>query len=114
MSHTGPLDVNMSNVMFLEPNPVSNLVARPISSTSLEVMWSYPQDAQRNYTYLVQAYSDTGVVFNATVSENSTEISGLEPGTRYNIGVKVIASAGSESTEEKSYSYTSKALQSNI
>lgn len=114
MSHTGPLDVNMSNVMFLEPNPVSNLTARPIDSTSLEVMWLYPQDAQRNYTYLVQAYIDTGVVFNATVSENSTEISGLEPGTRYNISVKVIASAGSESTEEKSCSYTSKALQSNI
>lgn len=104
----------MSNVMFLVPNPVLNLVASPINSTSVEVMWSYPQDAQRNYTYLVQAYNDTGVVFNATVNGNRTEISGLEPGTRYNISVRVIAPAGSESTEEQSYCYTSKAIQSNI
>lgn len=104
----------MSNVMFLVPNPVLNLVASPINSTSVEVMWSYPQDARHDYTYLVQAFSDTRVVFNATVSENSTEISDLEPGTRYNISVKAIASARSESTEEQTYSYTSKALQSNI
>lgn len=100
--------------MFLVPNPVLNLVASPVNSTSVEVMWSYPQDAQRDYTYLVQARNDIGVVFNATVNENSTEISNLEPGTRYNISVKAIASAGSESTEEHTYSYTSKYLQSNI
>lgn len=104
----------MSCVMFLVPNPVLNLVASPITSTSVKVTWSYPQDAQRNYTYLVKACNDTGVVFNATVNENSTEISDLEPGTRYNISVKVIAPTGSESTEEQTYSYTSKALQSNI
>lgn len=104
----------MSNVMFLVPNPVLNLIASPINSTSVEVMWSHPQDPQGNYTYLVQACNDTELVFNATVNENSTEISDLEPGTRYNISVKTIASAESESTEEQTYSYTSKALQSNI
>lgn len=97
-------------VIFLVPNPVLNLVANPKSTTSVFVEWSDPQGAQIYYKYLVQTYSTTGAMFNTTVSNNSTDVRDLEPGTRYNINVTTIAAAGSESTVEQTFSYTSKAL----
>ncbi|XP_074490158.1 phosphatidylinositol phosphatase PTPRQ [Sebastes fasciatus] len=95
-----------SSVVFLEPNPVLNLVAIPKSTTSVNVKWSEPQGAQMYYTYLVQTYSTTGALFNITVSNNSTDVPDLEPGTRYNINVTTIAATGSESTVEQTFSYT--------
>lgn len=101
----------MSRTMFLVPNPVQNLQARPKNTTSVEVIWSYPREAQSDYRYQVQV---NGGQFNKTVDGNRTEISNLEPGTQYNIGVTVLAAAGSQSLEEQTYSYTSKTLHSNI
>lgn len=91
--------------MFLVPNPVSNLRASPKNTTCVEVTWSNPQDAQATYSYQVQA---DGREF--TVSANSILVPDLEPGTRYNVSVQVIALAGSQSTLEHTYSYTSKTL----
>ncbi len=91
------------------PNPVLNLVACPKSTTSVEVIWSDPQGARQYYTYLVQTYNTTGALFNTTVSNNRTDVPSLEPGTRYNINVTTIAAPGIESTEEQTFSYTSKA-----
>lgn len=90
---------------------MQNLRARPNSTTSVVVTWSYPLEAQSNYTYQVQV---NGELREETVDGNSTEISKLQPGTRYNISVVVLAAAGSQSTEEQTYSYTSKTLHSNI
>lgn len=87
-----------------------NLVAIPKSTTSVEVMWSYPQGVQPYYKYFVQTHNATGAQLNMTVSTNHTLILKLEPGTRYNIYVKTIAATGSESTVEQTYSYTSKTL----
>lgn len=97
--------------MFLVPNPVQNLRARPKNTTSMEVTWSYPREVQSDYRYQVQV---NGGQFNKTVDGNSTEISNLEPGTQYDISVIVLAAAGSQSTEEQTYNYTSKTLHSNI
>lgn len=97
--------------MFLVPNRVQNLRARPKNTTSMEVTWSDPREAQSDYRYQVQV---NGGQFNKTVDGNSTEISNLEPGTQYNIGVIVLAAAGSQSLEEQTYNYTSKTLHSNI
>ncbi|XP_059191053.1 receptor-type tyrosine-protein phosphatase eta isoform X2 [Centropristis striata] len=90
---------------FTLPNPVLNLVASPKSTTSVTVEWSYPQGAQSYYRYLVY-YSTAGEVNNVNISSNSTDVTGLEPGTRYNINVSTIAAAESESTMEQTFSYT--------
>lgn len=91
------------------PNPVLDLVASPNSITSVKVKWSYPQDAQLYYKYIVQTYNPTGtLVNNKTVSDNSTDVPDLEPGTRYNISVTTIAAQGSESMAEQTFTYTSK------
>lgn len=95
----------MSCTLFLEPHAVLNLQARPINTTSVEVTWSYPNEAKTNYTYWVQV---AGGHFNDRVDGNSIEVSNLEPGTRYNVSVTVIAAAGGSSTEEQTYTYTSK------
>lgn len=103
--------LNASCTLFPEPHPVLNLQARPKSTTSVEVTWSYPSEAKTNYTYWLQV---AGGQFNDSVDGNSTEISNLEPGTRYNISVTVRAAAGSHSTEAHTHTFTSKTLHSNI
>ncbi|KAK9516915.1 hypothetical protein VZT92_024823 [Zoarces viviparus] len=94
------------NSAFTLPNPVLNLTASPKSTTSIKVMWSAPLDAKMYYKYLVQTYRSTGEPFNTTVSNNSTDVIDLEPGTRYNINVTTMAAEGSESTVEQTFSYT--------
>ncbi|XP_042268585.1 receptor-type tyrosine-protein phosphatase eta isoform X4 [Thunnus maccoyii] len=97
----------VSNSAYTRPNPVLNLVASPKSTTSVKVKWSYPQEAQPYYVYVVQTYNSTGtLVDNKTVSNKSTDVHDLEPGTRYNITVTTIAAQGSESTAEQTFSYT--------
>ncbi|XP_010764284.1 receptor-type tyrosine-protein phosphatase eta-like, partial [Notothenia coriiceps] len=97
----------VQNTSFTLPNPVLNLEASPKSTTSVKVSWSQPQEAWSYYEYLVQAYKTTGeLVFNITVSNNSADVTSLEPGNRYNINVTTIAAAGSESTAEQTFSYT--------
>lgn len=101
----------MSCTLFLDPHPVLNLHARPKNTTSVEVTWSYPYEAMSNYKYWVQV---AGGQFSDQVDGNSTEISNLEPGTLYNISVIVMATAKSNSTEERTHTYTGKTLHSNI
>ncbi|KAK1887148.1 Receptor-type tyrosine-protein phosphatase eta [Dissostichus eleginoides] len=97
----------VQNTSLTLPNPVLNLEASPKSTTSVKVSWSQPQETWSYYEYLVQAYNTTGeLVFNITVSNNSTDVTSLEPGNRYNINVTTIAAAGSESTVEQTFSYT--------
>ncbi|KAI4825979.1 hypothetical protein KUCAC02_021638, partial [Chaenocephalus aceratus] len=97
----------VQNASLTLPNPVLNLEASPKSTTSVKVSWSQPQEAWSYYEYLVQAYKTTGeLVFNITVSNNSADVTSLEPGNRYNINVTTIAAAGSESTMEQTFSYT--------
>lgn len=90
-----------------------NLIASTKSTTSVEVMWTYPQGAKPNYKYFVEIYNDMGDLLNKTVTLSSTNFSNLEPGTKYSINVTTVV-AGSYSTEEKTFSYTSKALQSKL
>ncbi|XP_068169430.1 receptor-type tyrosine-protein phosphatase eta-like [Antennarius striatus] len=97
----------VNNSTFTLPNPVLNLAASPKSTTSVEVKWSYPLGAQSYYKYLVQTFSAVEEeVFMAAISINSTDVPNLEPGSRYIIKVRTIASTGSESMEEQTYSYT--------
>lgn len=87
---------------FLGPNPVLNLVASPISTSSLEVQWSYPQEARSHYKYLVSVANNE-----TTVDTNHTKIQNLSAGTKYRIVVKT-TTLDSESTEEETYASTSK------
>ncbi|XP_054475501.1 tenascin-X-like isoform X1 [Anoplopoma fimbria] len=93
------------NSTFTRPNPVLNLAASPESTTSIKVSWSDPPEAKSYYKYLV-TYSATGALFNTTVSNNSIDVTNLEPGTRYSINVTTIAAEGSESMVEQTFSYT--------
>ncbi|XP_054633086.1 receptor-type tyrosine-protein phosphatase eta isoform X4 [Dunckerocampus dactyliophorus] len=92
---------------FTMPNPVLNLAARPLNTTSIKVAWSYPQEVKAEYTYCVQTYNAKGtLVKELKVSDNSTHVPDLEPGTRYNVSVTALAAAGSESTAEQTFTYT--------
>ncbi|XP_075944930.1 receptor-type tyrosine-protein phosphatase eta-like [Anarhichas minor] len=91
---------------FTMPNPVLNLTASPKSTTSIKVIWSAPLDAKLYYKYLVQTYNTTGELFNTTVNNNSTDVTELEPGTRYDINVTTMAAEGSVSTVEQTFGYT--------
>lgn len=95
--------------VFVVPNPVVNLVARPYSTTSVKVEWSDPVGRQGTYTYLVETYNATDVLVNSTrVSSNNTEVQNLEPGSRYSFRVTTIAAPESQSSVENTSSYTSK------
>ncbi|GLD60175.1 receptor-type tyrosine-protein phosphatase eta-like isoform X4 [Lates japonicus] len=103
------------NSTFTLPNPVFNVVASPKSTTSVEVKWSYPEGAQSYYQYLIKICNATGPSVKKKVYINNTiDIFDLEPGTRYNISVKTIAALGSESTEEKTFTYTMPSAVTNL
>ncbi|XP_062418961.1 receptor-type tyrosine-protein phosphatase eta [Pungitius pungitius] len=91
---------------FTLPNPVQNLSASPNSTTSIKVKWLAPQEAKSYYRYLVQTNNATGLLFKTTVTNTSTEVTNLQPGTRYDIRVTTIAGEGSQSTVESTFSYT--------
>ncbi|XP_056244328.1 tenascin-X isoform X2 [Seriola aureovittata] len=90
---------------FTLPNPVLNIAAHPKSTTSIRVEWSYPLGAQSYYIYLITTYS-TNASQTCLTSNNSKDIVGLKPGTRYNISVITRIEPGIESTEEQTFNYT--------
>ncbi|XP_050929430.1 receptor-type tyrosine-protein phosphatase eta isoform X11 [Lates calcarifer] len=102
------------NSAFTLPNPVLNVVASPKSTTSVVVKWSYPEGAQSYYQYLIKICNAAGPSVNKTVVNNSIDVFDLEPGTRYNISVKTRAAPGSESTEEKTFTYTMPSAVTNL
>ncbi|XP_061677448.1 receptor-type tyrosine-protein phosphatase eta-like isoform X2 [Syngnathoides biaculeatus] len=106
----GPQNL-MSSVVhrsaYTLPNPVVNLVSSPFNATSIKVAWSSPYGVQTYYEYLVQTYKSTGTLVKPqTVSNNNADVHDLEPGTKYNISVTTLATAGSESTEEHTLACT--------
>ncbi|XP_074533307.1 receptor-type tyrosine-protein phosphatase beta [Halichoeres trimaculatus] len=105
----GPEDLKSPAVYesaYTTPYPVLNLESEPKSATSVEVKWSAPLEVQAYYKYSVKAVSSTGEEHNQEVNSTSTDITGLEPGTRYNISVRTIAAPGIESDEENTFNYT--------
>ncbi|XP_008298883.1 receptor-type tyrosine-protein phosphatase eta isoform X2 [Stegastes partitus] len=106
----GPQNLNSTIVhksAFTRPNPVLNLEARPKSTASVTVSWTDPLGVQPYYQYLVETYNDTGMLVDSkTVNESSTDVTGLEPGSKYDINVTTVAAPGSKSDVEQTFSYT--------
>lgn len=99
----------ITSFVFLVPNPVLDLVATPKSNTSVEVSWTDPRGVQPHYKYSVQAYNSSELVSNETTRTNSTVLTNLSPGRGYNISVTT-KTAGSESSVEQTFSYTSECM----
>ncbi|XP_028263428.1 tenascin-X isoform X3 [Parambassis ranga] len=114
----GPQNLNSTAVYsstYTLPNPVVKLVARPYSTTSVKVEWSDPVGSQGTYTYLVETYNATNVRVNSiTVSSNNTEVQNLEPGSGYSFNVTTIAAPESQSSVEKTSSYTNPKAVTNL
>ncbi|CAI5664706.1 unnamed protein product [Oreochromis niloticus] len=97
----------VQNSSFTLPNPVRNLIVSPESTTSLNVNWLNPLGVKSYYRYLVDTYSDTGgLIYSTNITDNSTSVLNLNPGTNYSVTVRTKAAEGSESTVEKAFSYT--------
>ncbi|XP_056138392.1 receptor-type tyrosine-protein phosphatase eta [Lampris incognitus] len=94
------------NSTYTIPNPVLNLIATPENTDSVKLQWSEPQDVQTYYTYRVETSNTAATPVNNIANSNSTVVTGLEPGTRYNFNVSTVAAPGSESTMEQAFSYT--------
>ncbi|XP_062405345.1 receptor-type tyrosine-protein phosphatase eta [Sardina pilchardus] len=80
----GPQNLRSSTVSLDEytlPNPVTNLRSTSLSTTSVKLEWGSPIGYQSYYRYKV-----SGVQTNETVSDSS-EMTGLQPGTEYNFSV---------------------------
>ncbi|XP_051915969.1 receptor-type tyrosine-protein phosphatase eta-like isoform X2 [Hippocampus zosterae] len=106
----GPQNLTSSAIQksaYTFPNPVLNLVASPINTTSINVAWSFPHGVQTYFSYLVQTRNSTGALVNEqTISDNISDVHDLEPGTKYSVSVTTLAAAESESTEEQTFAYT--------
>ncbi|XP_072241597.1 receptor-type tyrosine-protein phosphatase eta [Leuresthes tenuis] len=105
----GPQDlksVAVRNSSVTLPNPVWNVVASPTSTTSIKVTWSAPPGTKDYYRYLIQTYNASGLVNQQTVNSNSTDVSNLEPGSKYDINVTVTVTDDTVSTAVSTFSYT--------
>ncbi|XP_025765267.1 titin [Oreochromis niloticus] len=97
----------VQNSSFTLPNPVRNLIVSPESTTSLNVNWLNPLEVKSYYRYLVDTYNDTGgLIYSTNITNNSTSVPNLNPGTNYSVTVRTKAAEGSESTVEKAFNYT--------
>uniref|UniRef100_A0AAZ1XU35 Fibronectin type-III domain-containing protein n=1 Tax=Oreochromis aureus TaxID=47969 RepID=A0AAZ1XU35_OREAU len=97
----------VQNSSFTLPNPVRNLIVSPESTTSLNVNWLNPLGVKSYYRYLVDTYNDTGgLIYSTNITDNSTSVLNLNPGTNYSVTVRTKAGEGSESTVEKAFNYT--------
>lgn len=92
----------MLPVSLTVPNPVVDLRASPVSTSSVRLEWADPLGVQAYYTYRVQTTDIDEVIFN-----NSIVIHDLQPGTVYHFNVSTVAQ-GSEARAEQAFSYTSK------
>ncbi|XP_075325609.1 receptor-type tyrosine-protein phosphatase beta [Odontesthes bonariensis] len=99
---------------FTLPNPVSNVVANPISTTSIKVNWSMPLGARDYYKYLIETYNVTRLVNSQTVNSSSVDVNELEPGSIYNISVTVTVPDGSKSTAVTTFNYTKPETVTNL
>ncbi|XP_069577895.1 receptor-type tyrosine-protein phosphatase eta-like [Brachyistius frenatus] len=105
----GPLNLSsivVHNSTFTYPNPVMMVEASPKSTTSITVTWSDPLGVQPYYKYIVEIVNATGASSFQTVSNNVTDVTNLEPGSRYDINVTTQAAPGSESNAEQTFAYT--------
>ncbi|XP_078805347.1 zinc finger protein ZIC 2a [Oryzias latipes] len=88
----------IQNSSYTLPNPVLKVEVRLLSTTSVMVNWTEPQDFHGYYQYLVQTYNLTNAVVSfKKVNSTSIIIENLEPGSQYFTNVTTIAAAGSES-----------------
>ncbi|XP_057692294.1 receptor-type tyrosine-protein phosphatase eta isoform X2 [Corythoichthys intestinalis] len=89
------------------PNPVLNLAASPLDTTSIQVAWSSPHGAQTYYEYSVDTYDLTGTHVNhQTIVNNTTIVQNLEPGTKYNVTVITLAPLKTRSATEHTVAST--------
>ncbi|XP_029993262.1 receptor-type tyrosine-protein phosphatase beta isoform X5 [Sphaeramia orbicularis] len=97
------------------PNPVVNLNAWPESTTSVNVTWSEPVEPKPYYRYQILIYeaANETLAGNKTTSSNSIIVNRLKPGTGYNISV-VTLTPGSQSIEQKTFSYTKPKAVTNL
>uniref|UniRef100_A0A8C7YEU1 protein-tyrosine-phosphatase n=1 Tax=Oryzias sinensis TaxID=183150 RepID=A0A8C7YEU1_9TELE len=85
----------IQNSSYTLPNPVLKVEVRLLSTTSVMVNWTEPQDFHGYYQYLVQTYNLTNAVVSfKNVSSTSIIIENLEPGSQYFTNVTTIAAAG--------------------
>ncbi|NWH70678.1 PTPRJ phosphatase, partial [Piaya cayana] len=86
---------------FTEPSPVSDLQAKYVGVTSVNLTWTVVDTASNSYTYRIEVVDST---FVRNLESNSTEveITELMPGTLYNFTVFAVASDGSTEGEGQS------------
>ncbi|KAG7468403.1 hypothetical protein MATL_G00142530 [Megalops atlanticus] len=105
----GPQDLSSTKVNLTEytiPNPVIDLKASPLSTSSVRLEWMRPIGAQSTYTYRALISGPSGFEKNNTTQTNNVTIPDLEPGTRYNCTVTAVISNDISSPPESTFCYT--------
>ena len=72
---------------FLAPSPVQNVIALPINSSALRVVWDRPVNGSFDQFEVGIADGDPVLVCN---SSSMAEISGLDSGTFYTASVRAL------------------------
>ncbi|XP_015719713.1 receptor-type tyrosine-protein phosphatase eta isoform X8 [Coturnix japonica] len=89
--------------LYTKPSPVLDLKAEYIGVTSVNLTWAVNDTALTAYTYRIEVRNgNASSISNKTSTINRTEITGLIPGTSYNI--KVFATPVNSTTEEEGLS----------
>lgn len=83
--------LSVIDFLLIVPNPVQNLKASRKSISSVMLEWESPVGAQSYFTYRVNINSN-GSVTSQTTSMNQTNITDLNPGTKYNCSVTALVS----------------------
>ncbi|XP_075139466.1 uncharacterized protein LOC142214420 [Leptodactylus fuscus] len=85
--------------VYTKPLPVKSLQFSPVSSSSVSLIWSNPDEYKTSYTYRVQTNvpSSSTMLYNTIVTSGPATISNLTPGETYTFMVYTRAADNTES-----------------
>lgn len=72
------------------PKAVTNLNASFVNTTFIQLTWTRQTDHKASYSYLVEAFHDSGLVSNYSTPIEAFPFDNLTPGTNYTFKVYTV------------------------
>lgn len=100
------LIINSANVhISSEPYPVHNLTATEVTTNTVTLTWEQ-LESKPSYSYMVQAFNVSSLIWSNRVFNTTVTVTGLFPGSRYKFTVTSETADGTQALQVTASLYT--------